>query len=257
LRAVRALGGLEDHRAVNLLKSLLSVPEQDLGFEAQEALIKIGCAAWQRCGAMSVLGRVGDDRVVPEILELLRDDSVHVRQQAVETLRDLKNEQAAGPLLGLARTDADHGVRRAALAGARNLATGTPELFDTALSLIEYESYDVRAVAARILGDYRDDRAVAPLLKCISDPSWNVRFSAENALCNQGKQVVPGLIEILEHGVLAARNRAISALGRIGDPRAIEPLEQLLGRETNELTIAMTKEVLKRLRGETTRSGSL
>ena len=191
-----------------VLKSMLSVPEQELGFESQEALIKIGCAAWQRCGAMSVLGRVGDERIVPEILELLRDDSIHVRQQAVKTLGDLKSEQAAGPLLVLARTDADHGVRRAALAQARNLATGTPELFDTALSLIEYESYDVRAVSARILGDYRDDRAVAPLLKCLSDASWNVRFSAENALCNQGPQVVPGLIAILEHGTLVARNRA-------------------------------------------------
>ncbi len=257
LRAVRALGDLEDHRAVNLLKSLLSVPEQELGLEAQEALTKIGCAAWQRCGAMGVLGRIGDGRVVPKILSLLRDDSIHARHQAVETLRDLQNEQAAGPLLGLARTDPDHGVRRAALAAARNLATGTPELFDTALSLIEHESYDVRAATARILGDYRDDRAVTPLLKCLSDPSWNVRFSAENALCNQGKQVVPGLIEILEQGVLVARNRAVSALGRIGDPQAIGPLEELLGRETNKLAIGIATEVLKRLRGETTRSGSL
>jgi HEAT repeat protein len=257
LRAVRALGGLEDHRAVPVLKSMLSSPESELGMEAQESLIKIGCAAWQRCGALTVLGRVGDERIVPQVLDLLRDDSVHVRQQAVETLGELKSDQAVGPLIELARTDLDPEVRRAALGVARELATGLPELFDIALSRVADPSYGVRATAVRILGDFRDERAIGPLLESLSDPSWNVRFSAENALYTLGEKVVPGLIDVLRKGELVARNRALSALGRIGDSRAIEPIEELIGREENRATVAMAKEVLKRLRGETTRAGSL
>ncbi len=257
MRAIRALGGLEDHRAVPVLKSMLSAPDSELGLEAQESLIKIGCAAWQRCGALTVLGRVGDERVVPQVLDLLRDDSIHVRRQAVETLGELKSETAVGPLIGLARTDPDPDVRRAALGVARELATGLPELFETALTSVQDSSYGVRATAARILGDFRDERAIGPLLQSLSDPSWNVRFSAENALCTQGKKVVPGLIDVLREGKLVARNRALSALGRIGDTQAIEPIEELIGREKNRGTVAMAKEVLKRLRGETTRSGSL
>jgi HEAT repeat protein len=257
VRAVRALGDLEDHRAVELLKSLLSDPEREIGTEAQESLIKIGCAAWQRSGALGVLGRVGDDRVTPHVLELLRDDSIQVRHQAVETLQDLKDDRAVGPLIGLARTDPSRDVRRAALRGARELAAGMPELFDTALALMGDPSLVVRDVAARVLGDFRDERSEEPLLEALSDHSWSVRFSAENALCTQGPRVVPGLIEILGHGEVVARNRAISALGRIGDKRAIEPIKELLSRETHPWTISIAEEVLKRLRGETTRSGSL
>jgi HEAT repeat protein len=257
LRAIRALGGLEDHRAVPLLKSMLSAPDGEIGLEAQESLTKIGCAAWQRCGALTVLGRVGDERVVPEVLDLLRDDSIHVRQQAVETLGQLKSDTSVGPLIGLARTDPDSDVRRAALGVARELATGLPELFETALSRVSDSSYGVRATAVRILGDFRDERAIDPLLQSLSDPSWNVRFSAENALFTLGNKVVPGLIAVLREGKLVARNRALSALGRIGDTQAIEPIEELIGREKNRGAVAMAKEVLKRLRGETTRTGSL
>jgi HEAT repeat protein len=257
LRAVRALGDLEDHRAVPLLKSLLSTPERELGLEAQESLIKVGCAAWQRCGALNVLGRIGDKGVVPEVLDLLRDDSIHVRRQAVETLGELQDEKAVEPLIELAKADPDHEVRRAALRVVRELAAGMSVLFDTALALVNDSSYDVRAGAVRILGDFRDERAITPLLRSLSDPSWNVRYSAENSLCTQGRKVVPGLIEVLEKGELVARNRALSALGCIGDTQAIEHVEKLLARETNPWTVSMAEEVLKRLRGETTRSGSI
>ena len=254
IRAVRALGDLEDHRAVPLLKSLLSEPNRELGLEAQESLVKIGCAAWGRCGALTVLGQVGDSKVLQKVIELLQDDSINVRHEAVKSLGELKDEQAVGPLTEVAGDDPEHEVRRAALKVLRELATGSQQLFNTALNGLNDASSDVRVQATRILGDFLDEKAIQPLLKSLSDSSWSVRFSAENALCTQGKRVVPGLIQVLREGPMIAKRRAISALGYIGDTRAIEPIEQILAKAEDPGTISLAKEALKQLRGETGRS---
>ena len=144
-------------------------------------------------------------------------------------------------------------MRRAALQVLRELASGSEALFRAALDALEDSSLAVRGEATRILGDFVDERATRPLIRMLFDPSWNVRFSAENALSSLGRRVVADLIAVLGEDSLVARRSALSALGRLGDTSARGPIEQMLSREDDPVTVAIAKDALKRLRGETGR----
>jgi len=250
IRAVNALGVLEDHRAVEALKGLLSDEDTRLASAAHEALGRIGCAAWGRGGAARVLGMIGDRRAIHGILGLLDDDSVTVRTAAVSALAmGVGNELDAGRLLVVVRQDADPVVRDCALTTLRELIPGTVELFDAALAGLDDVAAEVRVRATRIVGEYSDSRALEPLLKLLSDHSWSVRVAAESGLVSRGKQAVPHLIEVLKRGTMIARRRAYSALGRIGDPSAAEAVEHLVGREEDPVSIRLARETLRVLWG--------
>jgi HEAT repeat protein len=244
VRAVRALGDLEDHRAVPLLTSLLSVPDRQMAVAASEALAKIGCAAWGRRGAVTVLGQVGDRSVIPQVVELLTDDSVNVRREAIFALGSLKAGREIENFMSIAHKDAEHSVRRAALSVLRDMRPGSPELLDTALRALEDASAEVRALAARLVGEFPDERTGPPLLALLSDSSSHVRASAESAVVTLGKAVVSDLLEILGNGSLLARRRATAALGRIGDLDTIDRMEALLEKEEDPRTISLTREAL-------------
>ena len=148
----------------------------------------------------------------------------------------------------IAIEDDDPSVRRAALSVLRDVAPGSSELFDTALEALEDPSADVRVRAVRIVGEFADERATEPLLAQLSDAFSHVRTSAESAVITQGKAALPGLFTILETGSIMARRRAASALGRIGEARAIPKLEAHLEREKDVPTLNLTREALSQLR---------
>ena len=113
----------------------------------------------------------------------------------------------------------------------------------------------IRLVATRILGDFIDDRALPYLFEKVSDTSWSIRMSAENALCNYGVKVVPELVKRLQHEKVEGRCRLISALARIGDTQAIEPLERFRKEyeHKDEKMAQIVREALAVLKGETGR----
>jgi len=97
------------------------------------------------------------------------------------------------------------------------------------------ESYQkVRCLAADILGQYRDDNAVLPLMYIMNDKNehYKVRLTAAEALGKIGNPyaVVP-LIDIAtddDEKSLYVRESAVKALAMIGDERAIEPLISII-----------------------------
>ena len=256
LRAIKALGDLEDHRAISLLKELVTVSDHEVASAAEQALVKVGCAAWGRCGALEVLGRVGDESIVPQVVHSLKDDSPHVRYEAVRALGRLKGKSAIPELERVAKSDPVPEVKTEALRVLRELEPGSNSLFELALASIDDPSTRVRLAATRILGDYADERALPYIFEKLSDPSWNVRMSAENALINYGKKVVPVLLERLAKEPVAGSCRMISALARLRDEKAIEPLEQLQAEfEKKDERLAMiAKEALTILKGQTARN---
>lgn len=82
-----------------------------------------------------------------------------------------------------------------------------------------------RGLAAQLLGEQGDRRAVAPLLSALhaSDP-W-VATKAAEALGKIGApESVPGLLHALQMGHHTVRREACRALVRIGDPRSRQAL---------------------------------
>ena len=250
IRAIKGIGSLEDNRASPLLKSLLSDPNREISLAAQNSLVKIGCAAWGRSGALAVLGEIGNSEIVPSVLKMLEDDSINVQIEAIICLDKLNDKRAIEPLIEIMNKGKTYRIRSTALRVLRKLSGGTEKLFEATLCALKDSSPDVRVQAVRTLGDFREDRVIEPLLKSLSDFSWSVRYNAENALCNQGRKVVDKLINIFQEGSNLVKKRALSALVRINDPRAIEPIENAKCEENTEMYM-LIKEALKHLRGET------
>ncbi len=254
IRAIKALGDLEDSRATPLLKALVINPNRMIAEVAEESLVKVGCSAWGRSRALTVLGNVANPSVAPKLIPSLKDNSPYVRYEAIRAIGKLKCKKAVPMLRKMVMEDPIVEIRTEALKVLRELHSGTQALLKLALKAVEDEAAPVRLEAVRILGDFANEQALEPLIQRLTDPFWSVRISAENAICNYGKKVTPLLIDLLKKGHVEGRCRIISAFARIGDERAIEPLEALLeAQEESPRIKAIAREALMVLKGETGR----
>ncbi len=242
LRAVKALGGLEDHRAVPLLKELVASGLPEVQDAAIEALSQIGRAAWGRCCALRILAEVGSASLVPLIAPSFQDDSDNVRLEAVRALGKLGGSLAVKKLIHAAKTDESPDTRMEAVRALRKIGAGQPGILETALHCLKDTSRDVRSQAARLLGIIPDKKAIQPLLKAISDPHWSVRESAENALLNFGRDAVGPLIEALGHRRWTTRFRAARLLGETGDLKAVPELKKILARKGERIKVRQVAE---------------
>ena len=231
LRSIKAIGGLEDHCAVGLLKKLVEDSLPDVQEAAMEALEKIGCAAWGRCCAVKVLAEIGDAALAPRIAPSLGDDSDNVRFEAVRALGRWGGPEAVRLLVGAARDDRAGFIRAEAVRALRTVGAGVPEVLEAALAGLKDKSREVRSQSARLLGIFHDKKSILPLLEAMADSHWSVRESSENALMNFGRDAVKPLIDALGSRVWTTRFRAARLLGEIGDERGMAPIEALLTRK--------------------------
>jgi HEAT repeat protein len=83
---------------------------------------------------------------------------------------------------------------------------------------------DIRAAAARALGDIGDARAVMPLTVTLRDPEWSVRHASAEALTNiPDARAIPHLLAAISDDSVFVRHAAGTALVKIGEP-AVMPL---------------------------------
>ncbi len=231
IRAVKAIGGLEDHRAVTTLKGLVDEGPPEVQEAAMQALFHIGCAAWGRCCAIKVLAEVGEASLASRLAPSLRDDSDNVRFEAVRALGKWGGPEAVQFLVQVAIKDRASFIRAQAIRALRTIGAGRQEVLDTALRGLKDKGREVRAQSASLLGLFQNEKSILPLLKAMSDPHWSVRERAENALMNFGSAAVKPLIASLGSPHWTTRLRAARLLGEIGDHMAVAPLKRLLARK--------------------------
>jgi len=248
LRAIKALGDLEDHRAVNTLKELVELGTTKVQDAAIQSLIRIGCAAWGRCCAIMVLSDAKNKSLLPSLCNSLQDDSDNVRLEAVRAIAKIGGKKAVNSLVDIAKKDRDSYIRYEAVRFLRRIGVGHHQVLELALAALNDKSRDVRSQAARLLGNFHHATSIQPLLNATADKHWSVRESAENALINFGQKAVPDLIKALADSSWTTRFRAARLLGEIGDIRAIKPLEQLLKKEKKNSEVrSMVEDSLEKL----------
>jgi HEAT repeat protein len=230
MRALKALEGLEDHRAVPCLKQIVEEGLPDVQEAAGRALFQTGCASWGRCCALKVLAEVADASIVPQILSSLADDSDNVRFEAVRALGKIGGDEAIKPLIRTVRKDQAEFIRSEAMRVLRMAGQGQPSVQEAAVHGVKDPSREVRCQSARILGSFLDAKSIPPLLKVMADPHFSVRESAENALLNFGRDATAPLIEALKSRSWTTRFRAARILGETGATTAIAPLKHALAR---------------------------
>ena len=230
IRAIMAIGGLEDHRAVLSLKRLVDEGLPEVQEAAVQALFHIGCAAWRRCYAIKVLAEVGEASLALRLVPSLKDTSVYVRFEVVRAFGKWGGPVALQSLVQVATRDRADFVRAEAIRALRTIGAGREEVLEVALRGLKDEGREVRAVSASLLGLFQNENSILPLLKAMTDPHWSVRQRAENALLNFGSDAVKPLIAAMGSPHWATRLCAVRLLGDIGDHSAIAPLKKLLGR---------------------------
>jgi HEAT repeat protein len=217
-----------------------------------------------RSEAARALGTFNDQSATDALIGALRDQSADVRVEATFSLGRLKDSRALAPLT-LLLSDGDP---RVSLAAAESLARlQDPRATRVLIDSLSSTDWRVRSratqVLARIAGEGMLDQAVGPLTIALADKDPVVRYYAAEALVGIGAKAIPSLIQALRShrqsdcdraarvlwsigeaavdpllGVLQdrtatpeMRTASASALGMIGDPRAIRGLASLLRDE--------------------------
>jgi serine/threonine-protein kinase len=185
--------------------------------------------------AIDALIEINDPGAVLHLIEVLKDDSEFSRRGAVEVLNAVATADAIQDLVR-ALSDQDWWVRvRAADALS---ALGGERVADAVLSLLASDDLFIRRYAVEIFNTVGDARAVEPLMNALNDPDWWVRERSIDALAHaEDTRAVPALIDLMARDRDAAPHCA-KALGKLGDPRAIEPLADLARSGVEEGSVA-------------------
>ncbi len=172
------------------------------------------------------------------IINALTSDDPKIREAAFETAAESTDASVFDRLIelvqagtsGEGRTSTKGNVREAAaIAVGRSTNERAGSLL---LELMTSEDPTLRSLAAIGLGQLQTAAAVSALISALSDSVNTVRNLAERGLlsmidvvCNNG---VEQLLELLNHPAPLTRSPAARVLGLTRDPRALDPLLQIL-----------------------------
>jgi HEAT repeat protein len=218
----------------------------------------------------SVLGRIGDQQVLPLLTRLATDHIGHVRSAAFKAMGWIGGDTALDALFaGL--DDPYPDVRQAAL-GAIVLSSSTDAIVRLREDL-NHQSPLRQIMAAQALGWIGEKAVVEPLIGALNHPEWEIRKSAVESLGRigdreaierikillsdeesqvrrsaidalvalAGTDAYQDILAMLDDEDLWVRFHAINTLGRIGNPEATTRIVPFLTDENDVLRVAAAK----------------
>jgi aminopeptidase N len=186
--------------------------------------------------ALRALGRLNSPAARKQVFTALGNEQPWVRQVAVEQMGHfLNDEETVKRLQNVYKDDIAYSVRGQALQSlAQDKASGAMALLEEALATSSPD--DIRA-----MGMLGDNEAVPSLLEWSSPgkPSVlrGIAISALGRVDLKNHDITTRLVSYLNESSFDIRYASIFALGRRGDPSAIEPLEAFL--KTGQLSISI------------------
>jgi aminopeptidase N len=192
--------------------------------------------------ALRSLGRINSQPARKQLLAALSNEQPWVRVVDVDQLGRYRNdEEVAKRLEKIYKDDKAYSVRGAALQSlALDKAPSAEGLLEKALAASSPQDV-LRSSALRAMGSL-GDTAVVPSLMEWSSPGHpaalrGVAIGALGRVDQKNHDITTRLIAYLSEPSFDIRFASIFALGRRGDPTAIEPLEALL--KTGQLSIGV------------------
>lgn len=181
--------------------------------------------------AARALGKVGDGRVVPELLAALADEDDGLREAAARALGELRAEAAVVPLCERLASG---------LEGAGACRPNSPKLQEPCEALIE------------ALGDIglADEVVMATIQPFIAHERPLIRSAAARALLQLTGDPSWGehLLTLLEHPQLQVRRAALMDLGAVGWRMALDPIRRT--HAENSLKLIALRGLVERGSGE-------
>jgi HEAT repeat protein len=252
IAAVDALGQIRSPEVVAPLIEALKNPDENI-----------------RAAAAAALEAAGAPEAIPALLKAIHDNNREVRKAIVRALGHTNDPRASAVIVNMVRT---HQADMVAAVSDALVDLGSHAIPDLIKLLSEPDGLvqevvppilirigapavaplvemlrgafpPINKLAAYILGEIRDARAVWPLVTALQNPDLTI--PAAQALGKIGdSRAVKGLLDTLSSYSEATRQATTLALGAIGDPQGVEPLIQLLRSNQRETRTAAASALL-------------
>jgi aminopeptidase N len=206
--------------------------------------------------ALRSLGRISSPAARKQVLSALSNDQPWVRAVAVDQLGKFRgDEEIAKRLQNIYKDDKAYSVRGAALQSlALDKASNAEAILEKALTISSPDDV-LRKAALRAMGSLGDNSAVPALIEWSSPgkPSIlrGIAIGSLGRVDLKNHEITTRLISYLNESSFDIRYASIFALGRRGDPTAVEPLEALL--KTGQLSIGVPhalEDLIDKLKGQ-------
>jgi aminopeptidase N len=206
--------------------------------------------------ALRSLGRINSQPAKKQVLAALSNDQPWVRAVAVEELgRYHGDEEIAKRLQNIYKDDKAYSVRGAALQSlATDKAPNAEPILEKALTISSPDDV-LRIAALRAMGSIGDNSVVPALLEWSSPgkPSAlrSIAIGSLGRADLKNHDITARLISYLNESSFDIRFASIFALGRRGDPTAVEPLEAML--KTGQIGIGVPhalEDLIEQLKGK-------
>ena len=192
--------------------------------------------------ALRSLGRISSPQARKQVLAALSNEQPWVRAVAVDQLGKFRgDEEIAKRLQNIFKDDKAYSVRSAALQSlALDKAPNAESILEKTLTISSPDDV-LRSAALRAMGSLGDNSVVPALVEWSSPgkPSAlrGVAIGSLGRVDLNNHDITARLISYLNEPSFDIRYASIFALGRRGDPTAVEPLEALL--KTGQLSIGV------------------
>jgi serine/threonine-protein kinase len=177
---------------------------------------------------------------VKYLADALKDESEYARRAAVEVLNELGSPNSVKELFSVIKDD-DWWVR--SRAGDALAEIGGPKVVDAVVSLIKDEDEEIRRTAIEILNATKDERAVDALIAAADDTDWWVRERAVDALSKIGSpKALPKLLDMLGNNA-KTDTVVVRALGKLGSHKHISKIVPMLNSPEREVQVEAIKAI--------------
>lgn len=182
---------------------------------ATQSLITIGTSEDERF--LTNPGEIVTYMVIP----LLREDEAYIRNIALLILTEIGNR--APHLIYQLLKDKDPDVRKFALDLVADIKSGFEGV--KIISLLKDSNANVRATAARAIGELKYQEAIPALIESLNDEEWVVFYVLQALAALKAEEASDAIGDLLlSTDSFIVRAEAIETLGKIGTEKVIEPL---------------------------------
>ncbi|MHC1757139.1 MAG: HEAT repeat domain-containing protein [Methanosarcina sp.] len=246
--AARALGKIMDLRARKPLITALNDPDSNVRRSATWALRRYRDESLSLLfisrlkdtdfdfEAAKALKEIGTQAVEPLIFAL-EDDNRDIRYRAVWTLNGMQDRRMIRPLIACLR-DEDKEVHKQAYDAL--ISIHSPEKIEFLLEalLIEKDKGMLKKLSDLLdITLWKPDRSRAAAIYWVTKRRYDKCVGI-------GEEAVDVLIPVLQHDNALFRKEAVKALGKIGNPRVIEPLKSVLNDPDESVRKAVIEALL-------------
>ena len=224
--AAEILGRIGDKRAIDPLIQAL---------EDEDSYI--------RASAVKALGKINakDKRVIKSLIKALKDEwEVGVEAAKALTLKEIDDERVVEPLLNFLRSNSKLKHEEIRKQAKKMADKKTYEELDRTIDHVASgTSLKTKAMAMAMMLLVEAREAIEPYEKA--------ECYVKEALVKIGRSAVEYLIAVLRDEDQSVRKVAVEVLGKIGDSRAIRPLQILLTKDKDENVLKEAKKALETL----------